>query len=186
MKHEITEDGFGNIMAVNTIGPYVLTKLLAPYFPAEEDNRIINISSWMYKFGRFRVEKLNKYHYVQAYGVSKYAQLLISLELAEVLQKRGITVNIVNPGTVRTTIMLTNKWFYDLIINILMAPLYIDVKEGAKTCIYLATSDEVRNKTGNLYRKSIPVNISKRYNNKETRKKLLHYLEKVTMSRKQF
>jgi NAD(P)-dependent dehydrogenase (short-subunit alcohol dehydrogenase family) len=179
MKHEITEDGFENIMAVNTIGPYLLTKLLVPHFPAGEDNRIINMSSWIYAFGKFSVDKMHKYHYVKAYAASKYAQLLITLELADVLKEKGITVNAVNPGTVRTTIMLTNIWLYDLIINMLMAPLYISPQEGAKTCIYLAASDDVRNETGKLYRKCKPVSIPKRYNNKTMRTKLLEYYETI-------
>jgi NAD(P)-dependent dehydrogenase (short-subunit alcohol dehydrogenase family) len=122
---------------------------------------------------------MNNYHYVKAYSVSKYSQLLISLELADGLKERGITVNAVNPGTVRTKIMITNIWFYDFLINILMAPLYIEPRDGAKTCIYLATSDEVKNKTGHLYRKCKPVAISKNYNNKTARIKLLRYYETI-------
>ncbi|GHV89254.1 oxidoreductase [Spirochaetia bacterium] len=177
MEYTITEDGFENIMAVNTIGPYLLTKLLAPHFPPGEDNRIINMSSWIYRFGRFSIDKMDKYHYVKAYSVSKYAQLLISLELADVLKEKGITVNAVNPGTVRTTIMRTNKRLYDLIINILMAPWYVDAKEGAKTCIYLATSGDVKNETGKFYRNSKPAAIPKWYNSRAMRKKLLRYYE---------
>ncbi|GHV50820.1 oxidoreductase [Spirochaetia bacterium] len=179
MNHEITEDGFEKTMAVNTIGPYLLTKLLAPHFPAGEDNRIINMSSWIYKFGKFSIDKMNRYHYVKAYAVSKYAQLLITLELADELKKKGITINAANPGTVRTTIMYTNIKFYDFIIDMLMAPLYISIEEGAKTGIYLATSDEVKNKTGNLYRKCKPIAVSKKFNNKTIRTKLLQYYETI-------
>jgi NAD(P)-dependent dehydrogenase (short-subunit alcohol dehydrogenase family) len=122
---------------------------------------------------------MNTYHYVKAYSVSKYAQLLISLELAGELKEKGITINAVNPGTVRTKIMITNIWWYDFFINILMAPLYIEPAEGAKTCIYLATSDEVKNETGKFYRKCKPVVIPKRYNNKAARTALLHYYETI-------
>jgi NAD(P)-dependent dehydrogenase (short-subunit alcohol dehydrogenase family) len=179
MDYEITEDGFEKIMAVNTIGPYILTKLLVPYFRLGEDNRIINISSWIHKFGKFSIAKMNNYHYVKAYSVSKYAQLLISLELADELKEKGITVNAVNPGTVRTGIMITNIWLYDFIINILMAPLYIEPKEGAQTCIYAAASDEVKDKTGNFYRKCKPVAVSKRFNNRALRTELLQYYETI-------
>ncbi|GHU18878.1 oxidoreductase [Spirochaetia bacterium] len=179
MDHAITEDGFGNIMAVNTIGPYLLTKLLIPHFPLGEDNRIINLSSWIYRFGKFSIDKLHNYRYVKAYSVSKYAQLLLTLELADELKKKGITINAVNPGTVRTTIMITHIWWYDFIINILMAPLYVDPPEGAKTCIYLAVSDEVKNETGKFYSKCKPLSIPKRFNNKTMRTKLLQYYETI-------
>ncbi|GHT61108.1 oxidoreductase [Spirochaetia bacterium] len=179
MDHAITEDGFGNIMAVNTIGPYLLTKLLIPHFPLGEDNRIINLSSWIYRFGKFSIDKLHNFRYVKAYSVSKYAQLLLTLELADELKKKGITINAVNPGTVRTTIMITHIWLYDFIINILMAPLYVDPPEGAKTCIYLAASDEVKNVTGKFYSKCKPVSIPKKFNNKTMRTKLLQYCETI-------
>jgi NAD(P)-dependent dehydrogenase (short-subunit alcohol dehydrogenase family) len=184
MDYEITEDGFERIMAVNTIGPYLLTTLLAPHFPPGADNRIINLSSWIYRFGKFSIHKMHKYHYVKAYAVSKYAQLLISLEMAGELREKGITINAVNPGTVRTTIMITNIRWYDFLINILMALLYIEPKDGAKTCIYLATSGEGKNETGNFYRKCKPVAIPKRYNNKARRTELLHYYETIFNSGK--
>jgi NAD(P)-dependent dehydrogenase (short-subunit alcohol dehydrogenase family) len=179
MDYEITEDGFERTMAVNSIGPYLLTKLLLPHFPAGEDNRIINLSSWFYKYGKFSIEKINKYRYVKAYAVSKYAQLLIALELAGSLKEKGITINAVDPGTVRTGIMRTNIWWRDFIINILLAPVYRSPKEGAKTCIYLAASEEVKNETGNFYSKCKPVVIPKKHNNKAIRTELLQYYETI-------
>jgi NAD(P)-dependent dehydrogenase (short-subunit alcohol dehydrogenase family) len=185
-KYEITEDGFERTVAVNTIGPYILTKLLLPCFPAGEDNRIVNLSSWIYKFGKFSLDKINKYHYVKAYAVSKYAQLLISLELAESLKEKGITVNAVNPGTVRTGIMKTNIGWQDFLINILLSPVYINPEEGAKTCIYLAASEKVKNETGNFYGKSGRagllsgrIAIPAVYNNRAVRSKLLQYYETI-------
>jgi NAD(P)-dependent dehydrogenase (short-subunit alcohol dehydrogenase family) len=179
MNYEITGEGFEKTMAVNTIGPYMLTKLLLPYFPPGEDNRIINVSSWFYKYGRFSIEKINKYRYVKAYAVSKYAQLLISLELAGSLKERGITINAVDPGTVRTGIMRTNIWWCDFLINILLAPVYISPQEGAKTCIYAASSEELKNETGNFYSKSKRVTIPEKYDNQAMRTELLQYYETV-------
>jgi NAD(P)-dependent dehydrogenase (short-subunit alcohol dehydrogenase family) len=68
------------------------------------------------------------------------------------LKEKGITINAVNPGTVRTTIMLTNIKF---------------------------TSDEVKNVTGNFYSKCKPVVVPKRFNNKDVRTKLLQYYETI-------
>jgi NAD(P)-dependent dehydrogenase (short-subunit alcohol dehydrogenase family) len=127
---------------------------------------------------------MNKYHYVKAYSVSKYAQLLITLELAGELKKKGITINAVNPGTVRTKLMITNIRPYDFFINMLMAPLYIDPKAGAKTCIYLALSDEVKNETGKFYYKCKPLAVPKCYDNKEIRAKLMAYYDTITCTKR--
>jgi NAD(P)-dependent dehydrogenase (short-subunit alcohol dehydrogenase family) len=179
LKHEITEDGFEKTMAVNTIGPYILTRLLLPHFPAGGDNRIINLSSSYYKFGKFSIKKINKYHYTKAYAVSKYAQLLVALELADNLKEKGITINAVHPGIVRTGIMLTNVRWRDFIINILLAPFYISPEKGAQTCVYLASSDEVKHETGNYYSNFKRIIIPKKYNNKELRIKLIQYFESI-------
>jgi NAD(P)-dependent dehydrogenase (short-subunit alcohol dehydrogenase family) len=179
VRREITEDGFEKTMAVNTIGPYILTRLLVPYFPLGEDNRIINISSWFYKNGTFTIEKMNTYWYEKAYAVSKYAQLLITLELAGSLKEKGITINAANPGTVRTGIVITTIRGWDFLLKIFLTPVYISPQEGAKTCIYLAASDEVKNETGRYYSNCKPVTVPEKYNNRGMRAKLIGYYDTI-------
>jgi NAD(P)-dependent dehydrogenase (short-subunit alcohol dehydrogenase family) len=178
-RREITEDGFERTMAINSIGPYILTRLLTPYFPAGEDNRIVNVSSWFYTYGKFSIAKIHSYWYVKAYAVSKYAQLLIALELSDSLKEKGITINAANPGTVRTGIIITNIKWWDFLLNVFLTRIYITPKEGAKTCIYLASSDEVKNATGKYYSMCKPLSVSKKYNNRETRTNLIRYYESI-------
>ncbi len=177
-SHELTEDGFERTFATNALGPYVLTRLLMPHFSAGGDSRVVNMSSDFYKFGRFSLERLNQYRWVKAYAVSKYALLLLTLELAERLEPLGISVNAAHPGVVRTRIMLTDKW-YDGVINAILAPLYIDEAEGAKTGVHLALSGEMRGRTGGYYVKSRERAIPEAYNDRALGGRLADYCEGI-------
>ncbi len=179
--YEKTVDGLEKVVGTNYFGTYFLTRLLIPYFEQGKDNRVVNLCSDIYKFGKFSIEKLNDYHWVKAYAVSKYLILLFTLELAERLKGSGITVNAVHPGVVRTTIMMTNRW-YDSIIHLILLPLYINEVEGAQTSIYVASSDEVQGETGKYYIKCEPREIAKRYTNKELRKRVWEESEKMFKS----
>ncbi|MHB9142052.1 MAG: SDR family NAD(P)-dependent oxidoreductase [Paludibacter sp.] len=177
-EYVITPDGFEKMIQTNSIGPYLLTKMLLPLFPAGEDNRIINLSSDIYKMGNFSVEKLNNYHWVKAYAVSKYAQLLISFKLAGLLEEKGITVNAVHPGVVRTGIMLFNKW-YDVFINLMLVTVYIDEKSGAEPSIYLATSEEMNGVTGKYFKRFANTKVKTNYLNEILMDKLYDYYETI-------
>jgi len=177
-KYEITDDGYERTMQTNLLGPYILTTSLLPYFDKENDARIVNVCSDFYKFGRFKINSINDYHWIKAYAASKYAVLLMTLELANKYLEKGITVNAVHPGVVRTKIMLTKKW-YDVIINFILSGMYIDEVEGAKTSIYVATASELKDKTGGYYIKNKNVEIPRKYNDFELRKELFEYCDTV-------
>jgi retinol dehydrogenase 14 len=171
---ELTEDGFERTIATNFLGPFLLSSLMVPLFREGEDNRIVNLSSDFYKFGRFDLARLNRYRWIKAYAVSKYAVLLASLELAKRLQGRGISVNAAHPGVVRTRIMLTSKW-YDAIIHLILAGMYVEAEEGARTSLHLALSEELRGRTGGYYAKGGEVPVPKRFDDARLREELFDY-----------
>jgi NAD(P)-dependent dehydrogenase (short-subunit alcohol dehydrogenase family) len=173
-KKGTTSDGLEINIGTNYFGTFLLTYSLLPFFEKDADNRIINSTSEIYRFGFFNLNRINNYRWVKAYAVSKYMVLLFSLELAEYVEPLGIKVNAVHPGIVRTSIMFTKKW-YDAIINTLLLPYFIDVKEGARPNIFLATSDELKTTSGKYFNKCRQEDIPKRYNNLALRKKLFQY-----------
>ncbi len=173
-----TQDGLEQVVGTNYFGTYLLTSLLISLFPAGEDNRIINLSSMIYKFGSFKIGKLNEYRWVKAYAVSKYLVLLFTMELAERLKERGISVNAVHPGIVSTTIMMTNRW-YDVIINLMLMPFYINEETGAKTSIYLAVAGEVKGISGAYFSKGKQKRIPKMYQNTALQQELWEETEKI-------
>lgn len=146
-----TEDGFEQTVGVNYLGPFLLTSLLLPLFSSGEDNRIINLTSMVWPLGSFEVERLFSYKGLKAYAVSKYAILLWTVYLAEKLAVRGITVQAVHPGVVRTGIFSQRKW-YDILINTVMRPFLVSVEQGARPILQLALEPQGVEKTARYFK----------------------------------
>jgi len=174
MDHNPTVDNFEPNIGTNYIGTSLLTMKLLPLFEEGTDNRIINVISNIYKIGWFRFGRMNDYRWFKAYAVSKYMILLFTLELAERLQGRNISVNAVHPGIVKTSIMYTNRWF-DILIRIILSPFFIDVAEGARQIIHLASSGEARTVSGVYFHKTLKKEIPRIYDNRKLRTALWEY-----------
>jgi NAD(P)-dependent dehydrogenase (short-subunit alcohol dehydrogenase family) len=177
-KFEKTADGYERTIQTNLIGPYILIKSLLPFFVAGNDNRIVNVSSDFYKFGKFDIQKLNDYRWIKAYAVSKYALLLLTFELADQLIHKGITINALHPGVVKTKIMMTRKW-YDVLINLLLSGIYVDEKEGAKTSVYVATSPELHHTTAKYFIKNKVAAVAASYDNVFKQKEIIDFCDRA-------
>lgn len=154
IKKVLTEDGVETTFAVNHLGYFSLTLQLLDLLKASSYSRIVNVAS----SSNYRVKSLNindhnwekrRYKMMDAYAESKLYNIMFSFLLSEKLKGTGITVNCLHPGYVKTNIGL-NHFLLRLI-----APLVkmgaISTEEGAKTSLYLATSEEIEGATGVYY-----------------------------------
>lgn len=148
-----TEDGFERNFAVNYLGHFLLVVLLLPLLKQSQPSRVIMLSSLLYVFGRVNFRNLNAergYGTIGTYGSSKLALLLFVKEISLRLRGTRVTVNAIHPGVVMTDLFkdVNKRWQY-----LIRATRWLltDVKDGAKTTVFLAVSDSVANKTGNLY-----------------------------------
>jgi NAD(P)-dependent dehydrogenase (short-subunit alcohol dehydrogenase family) len=171
---EKTADGFEINVGTNYLGTYALTMSLLPLFRGGPRDRIVSLTSNIYKMGRFRIDRIGSYRWVKAYAASKYMILLFTLWLSGREEARGIRVNAVHPGIVRTSIMYTNRW-YDAIIKAILLPFFIDAAQGAKGIIELASSEQVEN--GRLYSKGRIVKIPKRFGGAKAQEELIKFSE---------
>lgn len=176
---EKTIDGMEMNIGTNYFGTFQLTTRMLPLFEKGADNRIVNLTSDIYKIGRFSFDKLDRYHWVKSYSISKYMILLFTLELAESGSKYGVKVNAVHPGIVKTSIMYTKKW-YDIIIRLLLSPFFVDAKTGAEGVVYLACSGVARDINGKYFRGMAMTDVPRRYNNMRLRKELMEYSARIS------
>ena len=109
-------DTLQQTLTTNTIGPFLVIKSFLPFMKGGA--RIINISSDSGSLARMR----NK---APAYSISKTALNAVTRQFAASLKRRGIAINSVHPGWVRTD------------MGGLIAPR--SLKKGAETPIWLAT-----------------------------------------------
>jgi NAD(P)-dependent dehydrogenase (short-subunit alcohol dehydrogenase family) len=103
----ISRDGNELRFQVNYLAPYLLTRLLLPLLRDSAPARIVNVSSAGQASIDFNDPMLeHRYDGLQAYGQSKLAQVMDTIELSEELDAAEITVNCLHPATYMDTEMI--------------------------------------------------------------------------------
>jgi NAD(P)-dependent dehydrogenase (short-subunit alcohol dehydrogenase family) len=153
----VTIDNLERTFATNHVAYYVLTLgLLGRLSPTA---RIVNTASDAHRGARLDFNDLQsekKYGAFPVYKKSKLANILFTRELARRLEGSKITANSLHPGFVSTRFGQGGGGWMPLIVKIGMSFAAISPEEGAKTIVYLASSDEVEGRTGGYYYKCRP------------------------------
>jgi NAD(P)-dependent dehydrogenase (short-subunit alcohol dehydrogenase family) len=142
-RRQLTEDGFERTMAVNHFAPYLLTRRLLPALQAAPAGRIVVVSSMTHQSAALALDDLTLsrgYDAYGAYSVSKLANMLFTLALAERLEGTRVTVNALHPGVIGTKLLRAGFGMGGA-----------SVEQGARTSVYLATSDAVEGVSGRYF-----------------------------------
>lgn len=142
-------------LATNHMGHFLLTCLLAPALKAGAPSRVVNLSSGGHRFGNVDFDDPNyerrPYDKFGAYGQSKTANVLFTVELAERLAKHGVTANAVHPGVILTELA---RYMEPDDMKALQehAPpgglQFKSVEAGAATSVWAAASPDLEGKSG--------------------------------------
>jgi NAD(P)-dependent dehydrogenase (short-subunit alcohol dehydrogenase family) len=123
-KRRVTDDGFEQILQVNVLAPYLLTCLISA--PA----RLVYLTSGLQARGRGHLDDLQferrPWNGMQAYSDSKFWDVVLAFAVAR--HWPGALSNAVDPGWIRTRMGGSG------------AP--GELREGADTPVWLATSDD--------------------------------------------
>jgi NAD(P)-dependent dehydrogenase (short-subunit alcohol dehydrogenase family) len=106
---QVSADGYELRFQVNYLAHYLLTRLLLPLLERSAPARIVNVSS----AGQAPIDLddvMLERHYegYLAYCRSKLAQIMSTIDLADELAARGVTVNALHPGTFMPTKIVTH------------------------------------------------------------------------------
>jgi len=175
-------DGIEMTFALNHLSYFLLTNLLIERIKESGKGRIVNVSSIAHKFFNIDFNDLEcRKNYIGfiAYCKSKLANILFTRELAKRLRNTGITVNALHPGVVATSFGKMS-WWYNILFNTIGRPFQISPEKGARTSIYLCTSPDVENITGEYFVKCKVAPISKFAKNDQAAQKLWEISEKMT------
>ncbi|AEV74116.1 dehydrogenase of unknown specificity, short-chain alcohol dehydrogenase like protein [Mycolicibacterium rhodesiae NBB3] len=103
-----TADGFEMQFGTNHLGHFELTRLLVPLLSAAGGARIVNLSSDGHRLSDVDLDDPNWQHRTYdkfaAYGASKTANILHTVELDRRLRDHGIRAYAVHPGVVATSL----------------------------------------------------------------------------------
>jgi NAD(P)-dependent dehydrogenase (short-subunit alcohol dehydrogenase family) len=153
----VTEDGFEATLAINHLGPFLLTSLLLDRIVASAPSRIVNVSSTAHSSARSGLDfddlqSTKGYRPMKVYGESKLANIYFTTEVARRLDGKGVTANCLHPGLVRTGYGRDGDTSGILALGIRLAvPFMITPPQGAFTSVYLASSPEVAGVTGKYF-----------------------------------
>jgi NAD(P)-dependent dehydrogenase (short-subunit alcohol dehydrogenase family) len=156
---ERTAEGFEMQFGTNHVGHFLLTNLLVPMLLADPPSRIVNLSSGGHRGSDIAWDDPNyerrEYDKFSAYGQSKTANILFSVELERRLADRGVHAYAVHPGMIATELgrHMTEDDFAQMAERAKRAPSgglppRKSVEQGAATSVWAATAPELDEQGG--------------------------------------
>lgn len=179
-----TSDGLELQFGVNHIGHYLLTTSLLDLLEKAGSGRIVVYSSGAHKMERIHFDDHNLtrgYNVVRSYGQSKLANLYFTTELSRRLRENGsrVTVNACHPGAVATQIGVDRTTGFGKGIVRMLRPFFQTPEQGCRTAVYLATSPEVADISGQYFYMCRVSRTSKRGRDLDAARRLFELSESI-------
>ena len=152
-SRSVTEDGLELTFATNHVSYFVLTLGLLARLEATAGSRIVNTASDAHRGAKLDFSDLQferGYSGFGAYRKSKLANILFSRELAR--RTRSVNANSLHPGFVSTRFGDQSGGMLAMLFRVAKLGA-ISPDKGAETIIYLASSPEVANVSGEYFYK---------------------------------
>lgn len=181
-KRQTSTNGIEMTIALDHLGPFLLTELLLPLLKRSAPARIVTVSSRVHARGHIHFDDLQgEKHYaaLQAYSQAKLANILFTYELARQLQGTGVTANCVAPGKVATNFGIDNGGPAALFAKATRF-LARSPEKGAETSIYVASSPFIEGVTGKYFFDKMEKQSSKESYDEEIARKLWEVSARLT------
>jgi NAD(P)-dependent dehydrogenase (short-subunit alcohol dehydrogenase family) len=144
-SRKLTAEGFEQTFALNHLAPFLLTNLLLDRL---DGGRVVTTASDAHTAGRLDLDDLqseNGYAAMRVYGTSKLCNILFTRELAR--RRPELRANCFHPGVVRTGFGKNDNGIWKILITA-AGPFLRSPKRGARSLVWLATSEEGGRLTG--------------------------------------
>jgi NAD(P)-dependent dehydrogenase (short-subunit alcohol dehydrogenase family) len=168
---ELSADGYELRFAVNYLSGYLLTRMLLPTIINSAPARIVNVASLAQQpidFSNVMLER--DYDGGRAYAQSKLAQIMFTQDLAEELAGKSVTANSLHPATYMDTSMVRSAGVEPR----------STVEEGANAVLYVATSPELKGKSGLFFNGKREMRANAMAYDADARAKLKSLSERLT------
>lgn len=180
LDRQETKEGLERQFGINHVGHFLLTTELIDIMPS--GGRIVNVASGAHKTGKIHFDDVNlhkSFNVFKAYSQSKLANVLFTRELSRRLADKGITVNCCHPGAVATNMGINRETGFGKTITGLLKPFFLTPEQGARTAVFLATDESVKDISGEYFYKCKIAKSSKRSKDMELAKKLYEFSENL-------
>ena len=164
---------------------FILSHELLPALQNHGKARIVNVASGAHVGVTLDKEDLlaeKNYSGWKQYQRSKLMNIYFTQSLSEKVKTKGITVNCLHPGFVKTKFGHNNEGLAKTLVAIGQNLFAINEDKGAATSIYLADSKDIEAVTGKYFVKSKESKSSKQSHFAADREYLWDYSEKIAKS----
>ena len=147
---ERDEDGIERAFAVNHLAPFLLNHLLQPALV--RGSRVVQVSAGLYVKGKVDPERTptgGDFHAIKTYATTKLCNLLLLERFARRFETRGVTINAVHPGVIRTGLGDRSGLLGLLLRGV--KQLWKRPEEGARPVTRLALDPELSNVSGRYF-----------------------------------
>jgi retinol dehydrogenase-12 len=154
LDYRLTSDGIEQTFALNHIGYYLLTVELMDLIRKTPGARVVSTSSGAHAMGKLDLSSVAKRDGSAgwgAYGDSKLANVLFTLELAKRLSGTSAVANCFHPGYVKSAFGLNNAGVSNFFLKLGMTLFARSVEKGAETLIWLATHPDAAGFNGQYF-----------------------------------
>lgn len=144
-SRKVTSEGFEQTFALNHLAPFLLTNLLLDRL---RGGRVVNTASDAHTGGRLELDDLQSersYAAMRVYGTTKLCNVLFTRELAR--RAPELRANCFHPGVVRTGFGKNDNGIWK-VLTTLGGPFFRSPERGARSLVWLATSEEGGRLTG--------------------------------------
>jgi NAD(P)-dependent dehydrogenase (short-subunit alcohol dehydrogenase family) len=152
-EREVTPDGLELTFAVNYVGPFLLTHLLAPALERAAPARVIDLASVAHTRGRIALDDLQLAKGFTGYGAyaqSKLAMVMHALSLAERWAPNVLAAYSVHPGVVETKLLREG-----------FGPVRgATVEDGARVLVRLAGAAPIDAPSGSYFSEGVPAPVA--------------------------
>jgi dehydrogenase/reductase SDR family protein 12 len=161
-NRSVTMEGLESTFATNLAGHFLLTNLMASKLMDSSPSRVINVTSGGMYSERIRPDDLQfregTYSGPAAYARTKRAQVILTELWAERFKDSGVVVHSMHPGWAKTDGVATSLPTF----NKLMKPFLRTPQEGADTIVWLASSEDALETTGQFWfdRRVVPTHLT--------------------------
>lgn len=152
---QLTGDGHEMAFCVNHLASFLITSLMLKRLVESAPSRVIQVNSEGHRFNGLDINDLTwarrGYRGIKGYGASKTAQLMTVWELSDLLQGKGVTINAMHPGAVKSNIGANNGKLYNWYSKYIIQPMLKEPKISGEAIYYLASSPEMEGVSGRFY-----------------------------------
>ena len=147
---ERDENGIERAFAVNHLAPFLLNHLLEPAL--HQGSRVVQVSAGLYVKGKVDTERTptgDDFHAIRTYATTKLCNLLLLERFSRRFAERGVTINAVHPGVIRTGLG-DRSGLLGVVLRV-VKQLWKRPEEGARPVTRLALDPALASVTGHYF-----------------------------------